>query len=295
MIDMMKAINRRTNEEVKVERIECGFRVLTEEGTKKLKESTFKRYYKITGETVEENKKEVVEEPKVETTQEKKEVVDPKKRAKLVEKISNILDLSKNNTSKEEAMAAALKAQRLMVKYGIQEDEIVGKEVEMGDSVYNLKPGDPNNHSWKYELAKVVSQNFRCKSYVINKNEFHFHGYKQDAEIAKGIFEYLFKVGTRFGNKEYRRVAEETGSGRGVFNNFIAGFLMGVTQAFNKQSAELLVITPKEVSEAYEEKISTYQKDKNARNLSVKTVMPGIIKKGVEKGKELVQSRRIEE
>ena len=45
---------------------------------------------------------------------------------KIIAKIKKILELSRNNPSKEEAKAAALKAQRLMAEYHLSESNTDG-------------------------------------------------------------------------------------------------------------------------------------------------------------------------
>lgn len=86
---------------------------------------------------------------------------------KVISKIKKVLELSKNNPSQEEAQAAALKAQKLMVEYHISMNEI--EAVEDIDSIVEKSVSVGNGSKWKYVLSQIVAKNFRCKHFYYGK------------------------------------------------------------------------------------------------------------------------------
>jgi len=281
---MVKVIEKATGTQFKAKAIEGGFEVYTLSGEKykKLKESTFRRYFKTAAKSAksevepEETKEQAVEPEKTEgeptPEPEKKQEKAPKKEKKsepkqepkielegvnrenMVEKIKKMLNLSENNPSEEEAKSAVLMAQRLMAKYGIHEDEVTLEEVrdEIGATAARLKH-DSSLHSWRKGLALVVAKNFRVKAYMDGKKDMVFRGYKEDVKIAVEVFLYLYSLGNTLGSKMYHEKLAETGSGKGVYNSFVLGFVEGVESVLNEQCTALMIVTPKEVEEEYAE------------------------------------------
>ena len=90
------------------------------------------------------------------------------KKAKIVEMVRKLLALAKDNSNEHESIAAALKAQQLMVKYDIEENEVVGEQLE---EIIHESIHVGNGKKWKYVLATLVSKNFRCKAYANGNQE----------------------------------------------------------------------------------------------------------------------------
>ena len=83
-------------------------------------------------------------------------------KARYIEKIRKLFALSSNNPSEEESMAAALQAQRLMVKYSIDPSEVEdGVETRVPVCVESEWIGD--SRTWRFQLATVVRRAFRCE------------------------------------------------------------------------------------------------------------------------------------
>lgn len=181
-------------------------------------------------------------------------------REEVLEKIKKLLALSRNNPSEQEATAAALKAQKLMAEYDIEEVELADKCEEMKF----VETKDFIRRGWRGHLASVVAENFRCRSLLkrypnydfrVTRNSdpvVQFYGYAMDAEAAALVFEYLYKVGDRLANKKYREYKELGYSTAGVYNSFVGGFVVGVASELEKQSLALMLVVPKEVNESFD-------------------------------------------
>lgn len=281
---MIRTIERATGNEFQAKRIEGGYKVYTLAGEpyKKLKESTFKRYFKVLGEAA---GKKVEPQPKVsdddydepeqpttkaeklkkeKATEKKQEKKSPKKeqpvvelddvtKENMIEKIKKILNLSKNNSSVEEAASAALQAQKLMAKYNIHEDEVTLEELkgdEIGENTVEL------NHSshllaWYKNLAVVVAENFRVKTYLDAKRDVVFRGFTEDTKIAQEVYRYLYTLGNKLAGRAYAEAKNNTGTAKGVYNSFVVGYLTGIKEALNEQCVALMIVTPKAVEEDY--------------------------------------------
>lgn len=285
---MMRAIERATGTEYQVKAIEGGFEVYTLEGEKykKLKESTFKRNFKVIKEKAEKvTKSQPKPEPKVE--------LEGEDRENMIEKIKKVLNLSKNNPSEEEGMAAALQAQKLMAKYNIHEDEVTLEEIkeEIGESLVEFKH---NAHlfAWYKTLASTVARNFRVKTYLDENKDVVFRGFQEDTRVAAEVYKYLYTLGNKLAGEAYAKNREETGSGKGAYNSFIVGYLEGIESTLGEQCTALMLVTPKVVEEDYE----VFR----AANLqSKKTTITGkknqIYEDGLNEGRQAVKSRQLKD
>ena len=273
---MMRVIERATGIEMRAEEIEGGYQVFTMDGEKykKLRESTFKKYFKA-----------------VADEQHKDEEVSTEKRDKMVEKIKKMMALAENNPSEEEALAAALQAHKLMVKYNIHESEVTLEEVKEDIvSVFSQQKHGCHLMAWRKQLAGVVATAFRCKAYVSGQDVV-FRGYRDDAQLALDVYLMLYIVGNKLGCKAYDAQMEELGTGKGAYNSMTAGFLCGVRDAFNEQCTALMVITPKEVEEDWEVFSAGFGK---GRRVNHKNIRSKFFNEGYAEGKQAVKSRAVE-
>lgn len=173
---------------------------------------------------------------------------------KILNKIKNLLDLANNNPNENEALAAALKAQELMAKYNIELDQLDNKQEtrEIVKEVYH-QSGKHEMKRWKIGLANIIAKNFRCKVYFINKQDVVFYGYKEDAKIALQVFTYLYEIGNKFAVRYYNKCKKEGRDTQGVMNTYLIGFRDGAAEVLGKQCTALMIVTPKEVTESFDE------------------------------------------
>lgn len=314
MAKFIKVIERATGTEFRAEAIEGGFQVysLTGEAYKKLKDSTFKRNFKLLGasEEAQPEPEAKAEEPKAEEkkaakpTQESKKPqpevkaedvvkteLSPEKREKMIEKIKKMLALAENNPSQEEALSAALQAHKLMAKYNIHEDDVTLQEINEDEitSVFSTQTHDSHLMGWRKQLASVVSKAFRCKCYL-NKGDVVFRGYKDDAQLALDVYLMLYTIGHKLAKKQETKERTATGSAKGIYTSFSIGFVYGVEEALNQQCTALLVVTPKAVEEDWTQFSANFRKGRASGGVSNAAAFHS----GKREGKEAVASRSIE-
>lgn len=228
-----------------------------------------------------------------ETAEQPVEVSDEKK-AKLIEKIRKMLALSNSdrNPSQEEAMAAALQAQKLMAKYNIHEDEVTLEEIKEGDITSIFTEQKHNSHlmAWRKSLASIVARNFRCKCYTSGQDVV-FRGYREDAEIALEVYMNLYTVGDRLAAEAYSTQMKQSGSGKGAYNSFIAGFLTGIQEGFSVQCTALMIVVPKAVEEEFEQ----FSKNFGHTKVKLTSCDHKLFEQGRAEGKAAVKARQLEE
>lgn len=215
------------------------------------------------------------------------------KTEKIIQTIKKVLELSKNNPSEEEAKAAALKAQELLAKYHIDMSEV--EEVdETNEDIVEISVDIPAK-KWKYTLAKIVADNFRCKHFYYGKKTLVFYGHKTDAEVATETFKYLFDMGNRCAGREVDKVFIETGTSAGVYNSFVAGFCDGVSDALAKQCTALMLVVPQDVKDAYTERTKECKTMRNSGiAVEANTHCVNAYLSGKEKGKDAIGSKQLE-
>ena len=211
---------------------------------------------------------------------------------KILNKIKNLLDLANNNPNENEAIAAALKAQELMAKYNIELDQLDDKKEtrEIVEEIYH-QSDKHEMRKWKISLADIIAQNFRCKVYFMNKKDVVFYGYKEDAKIALNVFTYLYEIGNKFAVRYYNKCKKEGEETRGVMNTYLVGFKDGVAEVLEKQCTALMIVTPKEVTESFEEMTSGWKTMKSTLRLSGDT---SAYSNGKSDGKDMATARNIE-
>lgn len=292
----MKVIERATGIEYEARYIEGGYEIVTLEGEryKKLKDSTFRKYFKIP--VLEKNRdkeEEQLGKAQPESKSHKEEDVETfseEKREQMIKKIKKMLALAENNPSMEEGLSAALQAHKLMAKYNIHEDDVTLEEVKDEIlSVFSHQPHDSHLMGWRKQLGLTVATSFRCKCYMSGK-DIVFRGYKADAQLALDVYLMLYNVGHKIAKKEESRIRTKTGTAKGVYTSAATGFCMGVRDALGKQCTALLVITPKEVEEDWTNFSTGFKK--SSSRLSVSNVEA--YETGYVEGKVAVKSRSLE-
>ena len=170
--------------------------------------------------------------------------------ARIIEKIRKLLAMTEERgASENEAMVAALKAQKLMAEYNLTiadiedenaKNEIVEEGVDAG-----------TKYKWKYRLANIIAVNFCCKVFIVGKSKVVFYGYENHAKIAKEVFSFLFNTGNKLANNYYYRCMKDGRDTIGVKNTFLNGFCDGIKEVLGQQCRALMLVTPKEVEEGF--------------------------------------------
>lgn len=212
---------------------------------------------------------------------------------KIIEKIAKLLALANNpGATEDEAIQAALMAQKLMAKYDIELDQIDSKseQREIVEEIYR-QSGKHEMKKWKIGLATIIANNFRCKVYFINGQDVVFYGFKEDAKIALQVFSFLYEVGNKFAVRYYNKCKKEGIETRGVMNTYLIGFRDGVASILEKQCKALMIVTPQEVSDSFEEKTKGWR----ALRTTIRTNgNRSAYNAGKQDGKDMVNSRSLE-
>lgn len=168
----------------------------------------------------------------------------------MLEKVKKLLALGKasDNNSDEEAKSAMLKAQQLMAKYDISVEEV--EDVEEQQFSHEVC-----EHKWDYAyrkpLAVILSENFRCMLYM-RGNKVVFMGHSADAKVCRATFEFAYQYIMRRGNYIYNKRYSMGHRTKGVFNSYATGFLRGLEEALDAQCRALMIVTPDDVKEEFD-------------------------------------------
>lgn len=212
-------------------------------------------------------------------------------REDVIAKIQALFNITEQNgSSKSEAIAAALMAQKFISKYNIQEDELFSME----DYEIAEIASDPVFRKFKYTLAQIVADNYRCRYYIRTvgrKHKMIFVGRNVDANAAALIFNKLYKAVNDYANSESRMYR---GHGRGLYGNYFnsaaIAYMDGIKAELEKQSKELMLIRPKEVDDSFEEITAGFSRAKNIGMTSFGHVN---YEAGVQAGRDAIRSSRL--
>lgn len=213
---------------------------------------------------------------------------------KIIQTIRKILELSKNNPSEEEAKSAALKAQELLARYHIDMKAVESIDIDEVESIEEVRVNIPAK-KWKYKLARIVADNFRCKHFYIGKGILVFYGHKTDADVAAETFKYLFTVGNRLAGREVDRVFGETGTSANVYNSFVAGFCAGIEEALGEQCQALMIVTPEDVNTSFAEMSKNFGTMRGgAMRIGLNAHCREAYESGKTEGRHAIRSKQIE-
>lgn len=188
------------------------------------------------------------------------------KNDRILKTVKDLLALAEDDERHvEESHSAFLKAQKLMVKYGIDPKEITDNE----ETIEILEQSGTEYKRlfwWERRLATIVAKNFRCKSFIRWKkfkekkqkqNKIMFMGRDSDVELASEMYKLAIDA-VLFYTKRYMSQYKLTGAD--VKNDYILGFVDGLEEKFEEQIAEqewgLVLVVPKEVEEKYAEEVT---------------------------------------
>lgn len=206
-------------------------------------------------------------------------------RERIIEKIKKLREHSvENGCNEAEAIQFALKAQRLIADNDVEEWELAD-EVKQVTETATARTAK----SWAPNLASVIADNFRCRVYqrriTDRKYEYVFVGWKADSEAAEIVYQNLLEVGDRLAH-EYEDFAYTDPN---AYSNFIVGFVDGVKGELEKQSFELMIVCPSEVSDYFE----SLDLGKSTRR-GPRATNRDSISRGQTAGRDAVRSRRMD-
>ena len=199
--------------------------------------------------------------------------------------IQNLFAKAASTHSEHEAEAAILKAHELMAKYGI-------KEVSSEENIPYLTESctHPGNRSFRRYLANVIAPNFRVK-YFLRDMRVTFFGHENDVRIAKEAFEYAY----RFANRQAQRLCREKRAKRvdviGLYNSYTLGFCKGLKEHLDAQSTALLVITPQDVDQKYQELSKNFKK--SSRQMRISQFSQAAYEQGRQDGRSVLSQRQL--
>lgn len=180
-------------------------------------------------------------------------------REKMLSRIQKLLALSGNNPSAKEAEAAFLKAQKMMLDYKIEMEEITGTK-RNSINIITAICEEGCNTPWSKTLARIFSKNFACM-YYLNRNGKNsvtpaFFGDEDNALTCKGLYDYAVIWLNKTACNYATNMRNKEGIVKGVKQAFIVGFLKGLEDKFEEQTNlnnryALAIIVPLEVKEAY--------------------------------------------
>lgn len=158
----------------------------------------------------------------------------------IVGRIRKLLELSRNNTSAEEAALAAARAQDMMFKYQIGESDLdITSQERVAESTTDgtvMQSSRERREVWKGVLANTIARAFGCKCYTsrgLGEVRIQIFGLTSAVQTVNYMFNYLVLEINRLADEAHRN------SGAGVHGKtFKNSFRMGAINSISSRLAE---------------------------------------------------------
>lgn len=222
-------------------------------------------------------------------------------KTEVMQKINKLLKLT-NSSNENEAKAAMLRVQELLMKNKLTMEEVkdAPKDTKVLD---NASCVSYTRGSWKSYLAKVISENFNCCTYTrlhregynkVNK-VIYFIGKEDDIKVCNATIKYAINCILEEVKKLKREYKKEGQSVAGLEVTYASSFIEGLADSFkeqvesNKSTWGLVVQTPEDVLRVY--------KSKNIKmtTLKVSGYNDKVSSKGYDDGKKFNTSDKVEQ
>lgn len=218
-------------------------------------------------------------------------------KEKIIDKIRKLLELSKNNPNKEEAILALTKARELMFKHNVDMENIKKDDTNYFEKIVQLKKWK----NWILFFLMYLNDAFGTFSlYNEYTKRVYFYGEKEKVLGISEIFEFLFEVADYLAMKEYRNYLKEYGTGKGIYLSYILGFINGVNNALEKQNREFeeygIVIVTSEVlkQQVRKDKNAVEKREKKLFNKNINTDLNReVFDKGYDEGIIILDKKQI--
>lgn len=182
---------------------------------------------------------------------------------RIIRRVKGLLKLAEDNSNHEESQAAFMQAQQMMVKYGVDPNEL-----HIDDKMKSILTKNATSYKrlwwWERRLASIIAGNFRCTWFyrgkrftgdVQMKRKIVFVGFEADVTLATDMYE-LAKSALQFYTKQFLQT-EQQSENRSVRskakNDYMRGFIDGLENKFAEQIATenwgLVVVVPEAVKE----------------------------------------------
>lgn len=172
----------------------------------------------------------------------------------IVSKVRKLLDLSKNNPSREEAAAAAALAQEMMFRHQIGEADLdvasTDREIESVEEGVIHEEKKARRDVWKSSLANRLANAFGCRSYFSTYPTFQLHvvGTKSAVQTVQYTFKYLVLELTRLCEEAWEQNKDSVREhGKMWKNSFRLGAVHEIgTRLAKQQKEQAKVVAEKE-------------------------------------------------
>lgn len=219
-------------------------------------------------------------------------------KEKIIDKIRKLLELSKNNPNKEEAILALTKARELMFKHNVDIENIKKDDTNYFEKIVQLKKWK----NWIIFFVMYLNDAFGTFSlYNEYTKKVYFYGEKEKVLGVSEIFEFLFEIADYLAMKEYRNYLKEYGTGKGIYLSYILGFINGVNNALEKQNREFeeygIVIVTSEVlkQQVRKDKNAVEKREKKLFNKNInEDLNREVFDKGYDEGITILDKKQIE-
>ena len=175
--------------------------------------------------------------------------------SKIVEKIAALLAKTvENGASEQEAIAAAMLAQKLMAKYQVEAVTFEEKVEEVNHEMFGV------TRNWQMSLANVIAKNTCCRVVRTSNPQKRrgsailFFGRDSDRKTAVGMWQMFAELIRQGIQRAKRRAMSEYGYTNTVESSYAMRYIQAIKEELGMQCRALALVIPEEVDNAVHKK-----------------------------------------
>lgn len=184
------------------------------------------------------------------------------KESKILKLIRALMDKTVENGATQEEMEAALtKAQELMRKHQIEQDDIFVSANDIDETVVENRYQGYEGKYWLWELLRVIGSSYQCRVIRYSKYDlshrgkyekvavYRIIGTEEDRAVVKTLFERVVPMIRELSKSRWKQYLSETKewerSNNAMFTrSYITGFMAGLSEKLNEERSQYFQENP---------------------------------------------------
>ncbi len=189
----------------------------------------------------------------------------------ILTKIKNLLNMTvENGCSESEALTALAKARSLMLKYKVEEKDLITTEEK---DIIQMQLKYNSNVKWVHMLISIMADNYGVLTYVTYHGKIRntvLFGLKTDVECVAELIKVAYDIADKAASKIATEYRELFGTAKGIKYSYFYGFVDGLKNKFDEQNKQEEYALMLQVDEDVKSEFTEFTKNFTQSTVTIK-------------------------